>query len=493
MTGDTAPGRLHDEREVRPGAVLAVTTLGLFLILVGSSSVNVALPEISRALHASTATADWFLLGFMVANTACILVFGRLSDLIGRRRIFLIGMAVYVAASVVAAVAPTAEVLIVLRVVQGIAGATTVTNSTALLTDVYPSARLAGALGVNISAAAVASTVGPTIAGVLVEAFGWQSIFLVNLPFGIASVVLGARVLPRDRRHASDGPRETFDVTGAVLSAAGFSVLLVAVSRIGTVPADDPLLVGGFVLGGALLVAFVTVEARVTHPLVDVRLVAERARAFAYSAAFCNSFARAGITVLVVLQVQVVEGAGAIAAGLVVVPLAAGMAVASPVAGRLAGRLSARTLSTAGATLCTVALAVLVPVLGTSTAWTLALLAAAGVGVALFTTPNTASIMRGVDPGRRAVANAVRSVLFNSAQALGTSITLLLVSSTGLGSYGDETTDPAVSAAFRVGLVVLTGVSGVTIVLSLLRGGGWRTAARVEAHPGSVTARGLAP
>lgn len=485
MTGDTALRRPPVEREVRPGAVLAVTTLGLFLILVGSSSVNVALPEISRALDASTATADWFLLGFMVANTACILVFGRLSDLLGRRRIFLVGMAVYVVASVLAAVAPSAEVLIALRVVQGIAGATTVTNSTALLTDVYPPARLAGALGVNISAAAVANTIGPTIAGVLVEAFGWQSIFLVNLPFGIASVVLGARVLPPDRTRPQGDARETFDVPGALLSAAGFSVLLVAVSRIGTVPADDPLLVGAFVLGGALLVAFVVVEARVTHPLVDVRLVADRARAFAYSAAFCNSFARAGVTVLVVLYTQVVEGAGAVAAGLVVVPFAVGMALASPLAGRLADSFSARVLSTGGATLCTVALAALVPVLGTSTVWTVVVLTLAGVGVGLFTAPNTSSIMRGVAPGRRAVANAVRSVLFNSAQALGTSITLLLVSSTGLGSYGDETVAPEVATAFRIGLVVLAGASGVAIVLSLLRGGGWRAVPHA-ARPGAA-------
>jgi EmrB/QacA subfamily drug resistance transporter len=466
----------------RPESVLAVTTLGLFLIMLNSSSVNVALPEISGALHAPTGVADWFLLGFMVANTASILVFGRLSDLLGRRRIYLAGMSVFVLASIAAAFAPTAAILIALRVLQGVAGATIVTNSTALLADAFPKERLAGALGVNISAAAVANTIGPTIGGLLVESFGWQAVFLVNVPFGIASVLLGMRVIPHGAPVAPT--REPFHLLGAVLSVSGLTLVLVAVSRLQEDSITDPVLAGTFVAGIGLLVWFVLVSLRTSHPLIDVRLVLDRARGFAYGAAFFNSFSRAGVVVLVVLFEQMVGGTGATAAGLVVMSLAVGMAVASPIAGRLTGRFSARTLSSAGGLLLTGSLAALTVTLPAgSIPLTVVLLLLAGLGVGVFTAPNTSSIMHGVAPSRRAVANAVRSVLFNSAQVLGTTVTLLLVTASGVSSYAVTDASPGLIGWFRVALGVLAASAAVSVVLSFARGGSWRAAPAAAPAP----------
>jgi EmrB/QacA subfamily drug resistance transporter len=462
-----------DGKHRRPELVLGVTTLGLFLIMLNSSSVNVALPQVSAALHASTETADWFLLGFMVANTSAILIFGRLSDLLGRRRIYLIGMSVFVLVSIAAAFAPDAAVLIALRVLQGIAGATIITNSTALLADVFRADRLPWALGINISAAAVASTIGPSVGGLLVDSFGWRAVFLVNVPFGIASLLLGLRAIPVDRamrgvRHVTD----RFDVLGAILSVSGLSLVLIAVSLVQDSP--GPIVAVAFAVGLVLLGLFVAVEVRSPSPLMDVRLVLSRARGYAYGAAFFNSFCRAGVVVAVVLEEQMIHGTSAAVAGLVVMGLAGGMALASPVAGHLTGRLSARTLSSAGGLITALAIGDLaIRLQRASLPETVAVLFVAGVGIGAFTAPNTSSIMGGIEQSRRAVANAIRSVLFNSAQVLGTSVTLLLVSASGITTYADQTTAPSTVTWFRIAYLVLALCAFVSTVASVARGGAW--------------------
>ncbi|GAA4675697.1 MFS transporter [Frondihabitans cladoniiphilus] len=459
----------------KPGRVLAVTTLGLALVLLNQSSVNVALPSMSGYFHAGAGTADWFLLSFMIATTASILVFGRISDLIGRKPLYLTGLSVFALASAACVFAPNSLTFIVIRVLQGIAGAVVITNSTALIADAFPADKLAGALGINLSAAAVANTVGPAIGGVLVTAFDWQAVFLVNLPFGIAAVVLGIRILPNPRRAVSDGPRDRFDYFGAALSALGLTALLFGVDRLSVADSSPVVVVVPLIAGVLLLAGFVVVETRVRHPLVDVALVKDWARGCAYGAAFFNSFSRAGVTLLVVLHAQIVGGSSPAEAGLVVMVMAFAMSVASPLAGRLASRVPARTVSSVGGVLLVIGLVGLALLLDGPTWVTTVLLAVVGVGIGLFTTPNTTSIMSGVAPDRRAVANAVRSVLYNSAQALGTTVSLLIVTVAGVASYAENTGSGAVQTGFAVALGATAVSAALAVVLSIARGGSWRT------------------
>ena len=285
-----------DEREVRRRCrrVLSVTTLGLMLVIVNASSLNVALPAMSAAFGVSASTADWFHVAFMLSNTAFILVFGRISDLLGRRSLYLSGLAAFTAISLLCALAPNATTLIVLRVLQGIAAATTVTNTTALIADAFPPDRLAYGLGLNLTAAAVAGAIGPGLGGIMVTAFDWRAVFLMNIPFGVAAVVWGSRVLTRS--GLPGGPRERFDVGGALLSAFGLALLLYGVNRVAAWGPGDLRVLGSLVAGAVLLVAFVLVERRTAAPLVDPDLVREPGRAFAYAAAFFISFNRAGVS-----------------------------------------------------------------------------------------------------------------------------------------------------------------------------------------------------
>lgn len=452
--------------------MLAVATLGLMFVIINGSSVNVALPAMSAYFDVQANTADWFLLAFMLANTSSILVFGRISDMLGRKRIYLGGIAVFVVLSVLTVFAPNATVLIILRALQGVAAATTVTNTAALIADAFPPNRLAHGLGLNLTAAAVANTIGPTVGGMLITAFGWQSIFLINVPFGIAAIALGARVLAD--KHLAPSAHERFDYTGAVLSAVGLASLLYGVNQISVGGLAAPRVLVFIPTGVVLLGAFVVVESRVAHPLVDVTLVRNYARACAYGAAFFNSFCRAGTVVIVVLHQQIVGHRTPAEAGFVVMVMAAAMMIGAPLAGRLSTRYSARTLSSFGGFVLVAGMVGLtLCVDNDSLASVMACLAVIGFGIGLFTTPNTTSIMAGVVPHRRATANAVRSVLFNSAQALGTTVSLLVLTASGVESYAVTATDPRVREAFQLDMGVLAASAVLAMILALARGGSW--------------------
>jgi EmrB/QacA subfamily drug resistance transporter len=457
--------------------VLSVTTLGITFVIVNGSSVNVALPAMSAYFDVQANTADWFLLAFMLANTASILVFGRISDMLGRKRIYLGGLAVFVLLSAASVFAPNATVLIILRVLQGIAAATTVTNTAALIADAFPPHRLARGLGMNLTAAAVANTIGPTVGGVLITAFGWQSIFLINIPFGLAAIILGARVLS-GKRHVPATP-EKFDFAGAALSAAGLVALLYGVNRISVSGIGDPVVIVSIIAGILLLVAFVLVETRVAHPLVDIALVRNWGRACAYGAAFFNSFSRAGVVVLVVLHQQIVGHRTPAEAGLVVMVMALAMMVSTPFAGRLSDTYSARTLSGIGGLSLVIGLTGLAVFISDNSLITVsAWLIVVGFGIGFFTTPNTTSIMSGITPNRRATANAIRSMLFNSAAALGTTVSLLTVTASGVQTYASTDSDPRVQMGFQIGMGVLAASALVALILALSRGGGWKAPAK---------------
>jgi EmrB/QacA subfamily drug resistance transporter len=449
-----------------------VTSLALALVLVNGTSITVALPDLSRGFAAPAGYADWFLLAFLLANTASILVFGRISDLVGRRRVYLVGMTAFMVLSLLAPVAPDAGTFIAIRALQGVSAATIVANSSALVADAFPEHRLAHGLSLNLTAASVANTVGPTIGGLLVSVAGWQAVFLVNVPFGLAALVLGLRVLPAPRPAA--GRRERFDAKGAVLSAAALAALLYGVNRLSTAGPADPFVWVLLGVGVALWGAFGLLERRLEDPLVDLALVRDKARAFAYAAAFFQSFGRAGVTVLVVLQQQIVAGRSAAEAGLTGMVMALAMVVVTPVSGRLTRVLTARTMTALGGGLSvvgTVGLALSPPA---APLWTtLAHLVLVGAGIGLFVTPNTTAIMRGVVPARRAVANSVRSMLYNSAAALGTSVVLLLVSASGIAGYDVQDAGPEVRAAFAAALLVSAGADALALLCGIARGGPW--------------------
>lgn len=211
-----------------PWYVLSVTSLGAFLVLVNIGTLNVALPELSRHFHADAATSSWILLSYMLVNTILILVFGQISDILGKRRMYLIGLAVFTVTSLLLGYSPNAGVLILLRIIQAAGGALVVTNTTPLITEAFPQSQLGTGLGLNILSASMAQVLGPVVGGLVTTAWGWRWVFWFNVPFGIMAFIWGLQIL---REKPLTEPRTKVDRYGGILVFIALAGLILALSK----------------------------------------------------------------------------------------------------------------------------------------------------------------------------------------------------------------------------------------------------------------------
>ncbi|WP_406356264.1 MFS transporter [Streptomyces sp. NBC_00658] len=416
-----------------PRWVFAATAVGVVAVFLNMSGLAVALPTITRELGAGPGQADWILLGYMLVTTALILVFGRIADLVGRRRLYLAGLVVFTAATGLAALSPSAEFLIAARVVQAVGAAAVITNNTALLTDVFPARTLGRALGWNVTVAAVAQVAGPVVGGAASELLGWRGLFVVCVPIGLAAIVASALVVPLippsggSTVRRSGGVREPFDLLGALLSMAMLTTLVLALTPRATATVAGWL---PWVCGGAAVVlfaVFVLVQTRRPYPLVDVALLRTRAIALVLAAVLANAVGTYAVVLLASLHEQAAGGATSLEAGVLVTPVAIGTLISSAAAGSLFGRFTPRALTTAGMAVTACGLLGFTLTLSPAAVpfWTVApFLFLIGAGTGLFMTPSTSALMLGVPAARRGVANGLRSTTQNVGYLLSTALAL---------------------------------------------------------------------
>ncbi|WP_419222659.1 MFS transporter [Gordonia sp. CPCC 206044] len=420
------------------------------------AALNVAVPAMSSDLEGGVGAASWVVVGFLLANSATILLFSKLSDELGRRWFYLGGVLTFVLLSLVCALTSDDRVLIIARVLQGLAAASAVSNSTAVISDVFVPERLPFALSLHIAISGAATLVGPVIGGYLVDAFGWRSIFWAMIPVGVAACCVGWVGLRNV--HAPPLRRFRVDIGGVSTSVLGIGLLLC-----GTTQFEDSghsgaglLLLGG---GAILLVLFVICERHVGDPILDLRVVTG-GRGPMYAAAFCASFSFGGVAVAVALYLQMVKGLNAGDAGVLLLPMGFAMLAASSVTGLLQRWLTARMLNVFGASVIGVSLLGLAVSfhVDSDAAWICAALVVAGIGEGLFMASITSRVMAGVPAHRRAVANGFRSTLHNGALAASAALVIATISSTVGNDGGGEAN---VAADSRLGFVTAAAVLGL--------------------------------
>jgi EmrB/QacA subfamily drug resistance transporter len=428
----------------------------------------------------------------MLVTTILVLAFGRLADILGRRRLYMAGLGTLTAASLACGFAPNILVLDALRGVQAIGAAAIITNVTAQLVDAFPRNLLGTALGLNVAMAAFAQVIGPLIGGA-VSGWGWQAVFWINVPTGIIGLIWARITLRKPSRRPDHEP---FDVLGAVLSLVWLGGLVIALSEGGALGwTSTPVLAGGGVFVVALPV-FIVLQRRRRYPLVDFHLFADRARSAAYLAGFLMALARFGVVLLVSLYLQAARGLEPFQAGLRVIPVAAGMMIASPLAGRLVAHSTPRVLSSVGLGVTGVGLLGLALRLEPHTAdaelWIWLLLV--GLGTGLFMTPNTASIMSTVDERRRGVANGIRSMTQNTGFVVGTALSLGIVTTwlptaekqeayAGTLSRLGARSLSELTHGYHVAFAALAAITVVGLAASLLRGSQQAVSAEAVGEP----------
>lgn len=408
----------------RPEQTLWVAALGILLCFVNASTLNVALPVVAREIHASPLQASWILLIYMLVASVLILVFGRVGDLLGRRNVYLCGLTLLTVASVGCAVAWNIQSLLVMRALQAVGAAAIITNTSALIADVFPRSRLAAGLGTIATISALAQGLGPLMGGALVEWVGWRVLFLLNLPMGVIGIWAAFRVLERKPQRSAG----SFDWTGSVLSALAIGAWVYGLSVGGVYGWTDARVMGALCVGGIGGLAFVLSQKSLPHPLLDLSLFKNRTRAIAYLGILLVCMAQTASIVLAALFLQGVQGLDTATAGLHVVPLAIGMAIGSAVSVRWLRVRPATTVSGNGSALCALGLGLIAATLGPQTSSIVlgAGLLLTGLGLGTFIPPNTSTIMEGVSPQQRGVCNGVRSTAMNLGFLLGATCSLTL-------------------------------------------------------------------
>lgn len=461
--------------------LLTVTSLGVLLVTLNLSTLNVALPELTAYFHASPVESNWILLSYMLFNAIFILVFGRMSDIFGRRRLYLAGLIGFTAFSLLCGLTTNVWALIVLRVLQAAGGAIVITNTTPLITDAFPKEKLGTGLGINVLVSSSAQLLGPVIGGYLVYAFDWRWVFWFNVPLGVIGIVWAVFVLKPDQGRARG---EKIDMPGNLYILLGLGGLIYAFSHAGS----HGWINAGVGLGCAMFavfgVCFWRRERSTAYPSVDFALFRNRGYAMANLATFLNSLARSSVALLIALFFQVIYRENTFTAGLYVLPVTIGMVIASPIVGALSARYTALRLSTLGLALSAAGMILLAAYAGAGNpvAGTVAGQFLVGFGSGVFMTPNTKSIMLTVPPEQRGMANGLRSMLQNMGTVISTALSLMLVTSilperlkqaiyAGADAGVAAQDLPLIARGFQLAFTVMAVLTVLAIVVSYLRGG----------------------
>jgi EmrB/QacA subfamily drug resistance transporter len=446
--------------------VLLASILGSGIVGIDATVVNVALPTIGRELGASLASLQWVVNAYTLTLAALILLGGTLGDRYGRRRLFMVGVAWFAVASLACGLAPTSEVLIAARALQGIGGALLTPGSLAMIQASFAPEDRSRAIGAWSGLGGIATAVGPFLGGWLLEVASWRWVFWINLPVAAIVLALTWRHVPESRDASATG---RVDLLGAALGAVGLAGLTYALIEAPARGASVAV-VGAAVLGVGALVAFVRVEQVTAAPMVPLSMFASPLFRGANLVTFVVYGAFGGIFFLLVLQLQVVAGFSPLAAGTAMLPVTVLMLLLSARAGALSDRIGPRLPMTVGPLVCAAAVLLMLRI-GPTASYVAEVLPAVlvlGLGLALLVAPLTATALAAVDAQHAGVASGVNNAV---ARAAGLLAVAVLPSIAGLS--GDDYTDPtAFAAGFRVAAWVAAGllaVGGVTAALTIPR------------------------
>lgn len=418
-----------DRRQMRQAwRTLSVVSVAATLVALNGSALNVVLPDLVRHFDATPVAASWVLLSFQLAQTALMVIFGRLADIMGRRQMFLLGLAIYTAASLALGFSPGVWWLITLRVVQAAGSAMLITNSAALVSAAFPRHSLGTGMGIYIASFSVAQLVGPTLGGFLAHQFGWEWVFWFNVPLGVTGLVWGALAL---RSARPTDPDRRIDLPGNILVVVSLCALLIGLSEATELGWASPVVIGGVAAFVVLVPVLIWVERRAGAPVIDFRLFSSRPLALGVGTALLNSLARFAVVLIIPLFFQAVDGDTALEAGLKVLPLSVVSMVASMGGGMWLRRVGARTVTTLGCAVTTAGIAVLLATVDAPTRYPpIAVgLVLVGIGSGAFNPSNTTALLNEVPDERVGIVNAVRLMMQNVGIVVGTALALTIVAS----------------------------------------------------------------
>ncbi|GAA2583261.1 DHA2 family efflux MFS transporter permease subunit [Microbacterium binotii] len=436
----------------RPFAlVVAATSLPMFMATLDNLVMTNALPVLHTELGASVEQLQWFVNAYTLAFASTILLAAALGDRLGRRSVFLVGIAIFGIGSVLAALSTDPTQLIVARAVQGFGGAGVLPLSLALLSGGVSVQRRPLAIGIWGGVSGLGVAVGPLVGGAVMEGWNWQAIFWLNVPVAIVAIPLALFALGNDR-----GERARIDVLGTLMSGVGVLALVHAIVRGNDDGWGSASVVGEIAVAAVLIAFFVVWQWRAKAPLMPLRLYRDRSFALTNVVGFAFSFGTFGAVFLLIQYLQVVQGASPLEAALQTTPWTIAPMFVAPLAGVFSGRIGTRALMVAGLAFQAVALAWIATMLSTTLDYPslIAPFLLAGIGMGLVFAPSATALLATLGLVDHAKASGVNSTLREIGVALGTAVMTAIFVGAGGQLLPDSYVDAARPAVY-VGAAML--------------------------------------
>ena len=467
-----------------PWITFALVAVGTFMIMLDASIVNISLPSIARTFHTPVGGAiEWVIIAYLVTIAATLLTFGRLSDMVGRKPIWLAGLVLFTLGSGVCGAANSLPLLIAARAFQGLGGALLLSTNVAIITDTFSADKRGLALGCNAVVIALGSSVGPTLGGIITEHWSWRWIFYVNLPIGICGLIGSQKVL----RHTLSIVRQRFDPLGAALLAAGFAPLTLALSFAPEWGWSSWRSVLCFGVSLAALLSVPVVERRVADPIIDLSLLRNRVFTSALVCMTLSMLALFAIGFMLPFYFEELRGFSATRSGLFLTALPLSLACVAPVSGSVADRFGSRLLSSGGLAVACLGLVAVARLNAQSSDWSIIWpLVLTGVGQGLFMTPNARALMNAAPASEQGESSG----LLATGRVLGQSLSVALAGAIFAGLGGAEAGRRLIEArthlavvggeisavqqqflaGFHTALLVCAGIAATGVFAALARG-----------------------
>jgi len=471
-----------DLSRTRKRWILAATVLGSALTFIDGSALGVALPAIQRDLGAGPAAAQWVSNAYLLTLGALVLIGGAAGDRFGRRRVFLIGVLIFTAASIACGLSPTVQSLIAARAVQGIGAALLTPGALAVIGATFPPGERGKAFGTWAGAGAIFGMIGPLVGGWLSDHADWRAIFWINVPLAAIAVALSLKFTPESRDTSAQG----LDWKGALLAVAGLGAVTWSLTAAPDLGMADPVVLAALILGVILLAAFLWTEAKEAHPMMPPALFRSPVFSGINLMTLLLYFATGGAMFFLPFELIRVHGWTATAAGSAMLPFAAVMGLFSSLAGRIADRYGPKLSLSLGPVLAGLGLGLLalMPPDAGYVAGPLAGMTVTAVGMTLAVGPLTATVMGAVEPGHTGVASGVNNAVARIAGLLAIALLGMALSAVFVGALdapdararlgafmAGGAADAAARAAFHTAFDVVMAICAASAILAGLIGG----------------------
>lgn len=454
----------NDNDKGRQGATLAVVLITAFVTTMASSSLNLAIPQISMAFHAKATLIGWIMTGYMLANATFAVPFGRIADLTGRRRILILGIGIFSISSGLAIISTSIWMLLFFRILQGFGSAMIFATNTAILVHTFPIQKTGKMLGYSVASTYIGLSTGPVIGGFLTHNFGWRSVFILAAAVGLIAFIIALTRLPKESGNKIKGD---FDKLGNILYIAMILLLMYGFSTFSSSIYSKLMLPTGILIG----ILFVRHELRTESPIIEVRIFAHNlSYTLSNLAALLNYGATFAVGYLLSIYLQLIMGYSAETAGTILIIQPLIMAILSPLTGRLSDKIAPYKLASLGMFLCAIALGSYSFLSVNTPIFQIIInLVLVGVGFALFSSPNTNAVMSSVSAKDYGVASSILATMRSMGHTISmATITLILAAKMGASTFAQASPE-LLASTMSLGFSIFTLVCIVGIFFSLTR------------------------